>query len=199
MILRVASSSDVPKSVPELAAARNVFLDRDGVINRKAPEGSYVARWDEFHPLPGVEAAIAKLNRLGRRIFLVTNQRGVALGLYTEADVERLHAQLADSLAAHGAHIDGYYYCPHDKDVCSCRKPLPGLFEQAFAEFPEAQADSSVMIGDSLSDIEAGRAAGMYTIFIEGEADRRKSGAEQAALLADAVATSLSEAVERYF
>jgi D-glycero-D-manno-heptose 1,7-bisphosphate phosphatase len=175
---------------------RNVFLDRDGVINRKAPEGDYVAHWAEFDILPGVAQAIAALNRSGRRVFLVTNQRGVALGLYSKQDVERLHAQLAEHLAGHGAHLDGYYYCPHDKNVCACRKPLPGLFEQAFNAFPEARAEPSVMIGDSLSDIEAGRAMGMATIFIEGEPERRKAGAEKAAKLADSVASSLSQAIE---
>jgi D-glycero-D-manno-heptose 1,7-bisphosphate phosphatase len=175
-----------------------VFLDRDGVINRKAPEGLYVARWDDFHLLPGVEDAIAALNRSGRQVFLVTNQRGVALGLYDVADVERLHTQLAASLASHGAHIDGYYYCPHDKNSCTCRKPLPGLFERAFAAFPESNAAESVMIGDSLSDIEAGRGIGMRTVFIDGEPGRRKAGAEKAALLADAVAASLAEAVSRF-
>ena len=136
MILRVQQPSSNRPAHSPFASIKNVFLDRDGVINRKAPEGSYVSRWDQFHPLHGVHQAIALLNQSGRRVFLVTNQPGVALGLYTEADVERLHEQLAASLATEGAHIDGYYYCPHDKHVCICRKPLPGLFEQAFAAFP---------------------------------------------------------------
>ncbi len=193
MILRV----DISPASP-FRLVRSVFLDRDGVINRKAPEGSYVSRWDQFHLLPGVEQAIAALNDSGRHVFLVTNQRGVALGLYARADVEQLHRLLAERLAAHGARIDGYYYCPHDNQECSCRKPLPGLFEQAFSAFPEARAEQSVMIGDSLSDIEAGRRIGMPTIFIQGEPERRKPGAAQAALLADAVAGSLPEAVTRW-
>ncbi len=196
MIPRVPqSSSEARPASTTSGLIRNVFLDRDGVLNRKAPEGSYVARWDEFHLLPGVDEAIAQLNRSGSRVFLVTNQRGVALGLYTAADVERLHAQLAERLAASGAHIDGYYYCPHDKNSCSCRKPMPGMFEQAFAAFPGVEPGESVMIGDSLSDIEAGRALGMRTIFIEGEPERRKPGAEKAATLAEAVCSSLPEAV----
>ena len=76
---------------------------------------------------------------------------------------------------------------------------MPGLFEQAFADVAEARSGPSVIIGDSLSDMEAGRNAGMSTIFIEGEADRRKAGSEKAMLLADAVAASLSDAVDRYF
>jgi D-glycero-D-manno-heptose 1,7-bisphosphate phosphatase len=193
MILRVQT---FPASL--FASVRNVFLDRDGVINRKAPEGHYVARWDQFHLLPGVADAIATLNAAGLLVFLVTNQRGVALGLYTEEDVQHLHLQLSDLLAQHQARIDGYYYCPHDKGCCTCRKPLTGLFEQAFDAFPGAQNFDSVVIGDSLSDIEAGHSLGMRTIFIEGDVEHRKPGAEKAALLADAVSASLAEAVSRF-
>jgi D-glycero-D-manno-heptose 1,7-bisphosphate phosphatase len=172
-----------------------VFLDRDGVINRKAPEGEYVSQWDAFHPLPGAGSAIARLNASHRRVFVVTNQRGVALGLYTHEEVNSLHEQLRQWLAAHQAHVDGIYYCPHDKGACRCRKPLPGLFEQAISAFPEVDPSTSVMIGDSLSDIEAGRAMGMATIYIHGEAERSAPGAEQAAALADYAVGSLEEAV----
>ena len=175
---------------------RFVFLDRDGVINRKPPEGKYVGHWRDFHPLPGVEAAIAALNRSGRRVIVVSNQRGVALGYTTAAEVQDLHAKLQKHLAAHGGRIDGFYFCPHDKDECACRKPKTGLFEQAFRDFPEATADNSVVIGDSLSDIEAARALGAPAIFIEGDPDTRKPGAAQAAALSDAVYNSLPEAIE---
>lgn len=174
---------------------RYVFLDRDGVINRKPPEGKYVADWDEFEILPGVEDAIANLNRLGRHVIVLTNQRGVGLGLYTPADVESLHVALQQHLAKHGARIDGFYYCPHDKDQCDCRKPKPGLFLQAFHDFPDASPSNGVVIGDSLSDIEGARNIGMRAIFITGDPRTRKPGAEKAIALADAVAGSLAEAV----
>jgi D-glycero-D-manno-heptose 1,7-bisphosphate phosphatase len=191
MILRVHDAT-----TPGLFAnVRTVFLDRDGVINRKAPEGEYVATWEQFEPLPGVDRAIARLHASGRRVFVVTNQRGVALGLYTSAQVEALHRQVADWLAPLGAYIDGFYYCPHDKASCTCRKPLPGLFEQAFAEHPGLNAASSIIIGDSLSDIQAGKRFGMRAIFIEGEPERQKPGSEKGRLLADASAGSLEEAV----
>jgi D-glycero-D-manno-heptose 1,7-bisphosphate phosphatase len=183
-----------PASAP-FADIRTVFLDRDGVINRKAPEGAYVSHWDEFHPLPGVAEAVRALNESGRLTFLVSNQRGVSLGLYTVADVETLHHRMAAWLGEHGAHLDGYFFCPHGKNECTCRKPLPGLFEQAFALHPEADAASSVMIGDSLSDIQAGQRLGMRTIFIEGEPERQKAGAKEASTLADATAASLADAV----
>ena len=175
---------------------RFVFLDRDGVINRKAPEGQYIARWSELHILPGVEAAIAALNDSGRPILVVSNQRGIALGLCSHDEVNALHEQLQEHLARHGAHIDAFYYCPHDEGQCDCRKPATGLFRQAFQDFPGASARNSVMIGDAISDIAAARALNMPSIFIEGDPSTRKDGTEEAAELADAVVTSLAEAVK---
>ncbi len=176
-------------------AVANVFLDRDGVINRKAPEGQYIARWSEVEILPGVEEAIAALNRSARRVIVVSNQRGIALGLYTRTDVEETHAKLQEHLARFGAHIDAFYFCPHDKGECDCRKPGTGMFLQAFRDFPGAAPANSVMIGDSISDIEAARTLEMRSIFIEGDASTRKEGAQKAADLADAVAGSLLEVV----
>jgi D-glycero-D-manno-heptose 1,7-bisphosphate phosphatase len=179
-----------------------VFLDRDGVINRKMPEGQYVTGWQHFHLLPGVPEAIAKLNQAGLRVLVVTNQRGIALGLYAPSDVDHIHVQLNERLAQSGAHIDGFYFCPHDKRECNCRKPLPGLFEQAQANFPEITPATSLIIGDSLSDIEFGRALGMKTIFIQGDEHARqhqKPGAQKAAELADSVVSSLPEALETLY
>jgi D-glycero-D-manno-heptose 1,7-bisphosphate phosphatase len=173
-----------------------VFLDRDGVVNRKQPEGAYVTDWRQFEWLPGAVEAIARLNRAGMTVILVTNQRGIALGLYTHEQVELIHKNMRAHLALHGARVDGIYYCPHDVGECRCRKPDVGLFEQACKDFPLASADNSVVIGDSLSDIQAGQRMGMKTIFIQGEADSQKAGAAVAAESADAVAGSLLEAVE---
>jgi D-glycero-D-manno-heptose 1,7-bisphosphate phosphatase len=135
-------------------------------------------------------------------VIVLSNQRGIALGLHTAEDVRAIHAAFQSELAAHdshgtrGAHIDAFYFCPHDKGECNCRKPLPGLFEQAQADFPEIAADSSVMIGDSLSDIEFGRRLGMATIFIDGDPARQKPGAEAARDLADEHFASLPQAVD---
>jgi D-glycero-D-manno-heptose 1,7-bisphosphate phosphatase len=175
---------------------KTVFLDRDGVLNEKLPEGQYVTRWSKFHLLTGVAEAIGRLNRAGLRVVVVSNQRGVSLGLYTAADVNDIHKGLQNLLANHGAHVDGFYFCPHDRGLCTCRKPLPGLFEQAVAEFPAIDAASSAMIGDSMSDIEFGRRLGMLTVFIEGDLERRKPGAEAAGELADLRFPSLVEAVD---
>lgn len=170
---------------------QTVFLDRDGVLNEKMPEGRYVTGWDEFRILPGVLEAIRLLNQSGLRAVVVSNQRGIALGLYTSRDVEAMHARFQSLLQAQGAHLDGFYVCPHDKGQCNCRKPLPGLFEKARSEFPDITAASSVMIGDSLSDLEFGRRLGMTTVFLESDPERQKPGAEEARELADMRFSSL--------
>jgi D-glycero-D-manno-heptose 1,7-bisphosphate phosphatase len=179
-----------------MRSLKTVFLDRDGVLNEKMPEGRYVSSWSDFHVLPGVPGAIAKLNRAGLRVVVVTNQRGIALGLYTAADVDAIHNRFQDLLKSSGAAIDGFFYCPHDKGECNCRKPLPGLFEQARAQFPEITAETSAILGDSLSDIEFGRRLGMMTVFIEGDPERRKRGGEAARELADLRSGALAEAVD---
>jgi D-glycero-D-manno-heptose 1,7-bisphosphate phosphatase len=173
-----------------------VFLDRDGILNEKMPEGQYVTRWRDFHVLPGVPEALRRLNEAGLRVIVVSNQRGIALGLYTASDVETMHAAFQRLLKGAGARVDASFICPHDKGQCNCRKPLPGLFEQAVAMFPEIKAATSAMIGDALSDIEFGRRLGMTTIFIEGDPERRKPGAEKAANLADMRFATLAQAVE---
>ena len=175
-----------------------VFLDRDGVTNRKPPEGQFVRCWRDFEFLPGAESAVAALNRSGRQVIVISNQRGIALGLYTRADVETLHTKLQEHMAKHGAHIDAFYYCPHDRNQCDCRKPKTGLFEQVFRDFPEASAQNSIVIGDSISDIQAARTLGLLAIFVQGDPKTQKPGAEKAAALADAVANSLIEAVQKY-
>jgi D-glycero-D-manno-heptose 1,7-bisphosphate phosphatase len=174
-------------------AVRTVFLDRDGVINEKAPEGDYVRRPKQLKLLEGAARAIARLNRAGVRVIVVSNQRGVALGHYSLEDVRETESALEAMLAAKGAHLDGFYFCPHDEGECNCRKPQTGLFERARADFPEIEAASSVMIGDSLSDVKFGRGLGMRTVFIESRPER--DGAKQAAEMADARAHSLSGAV----
>lgn len=178
---------------------RFVFLDRDGILNRKLPEGQYVDTCRDIELLFGAAEAVAKLNRKGHKVIVVTNQRNIALGALSEEGLARLHDFLRKELGRQGAHLDAIYHCPHDpgQQECRCRKPSPGLLEQAFRDFPGASAAESVMIGDSLSDIQAGRRFGMRTIFVRGEPGRSKPGSNEAAALADAIADSLSDAVNR--
>jgi D-glycero-D-manno-heptose 1,7-bisphosphate phosphatase len=175
-----------------------VFLDRDGVLNRKLPEGAYVSDWAQFEWLPGAVDAIARMNRAGLTVIVVSNQRGIALGRLTGAQLDLIHADMRKDLARQDARLDAIYYCPHDNGQCNCRKPGTGLFEQAMKDFPQVKPENSVVIGDSLSDVQAGQRLGMKTIFIEGEADRQKLGANTAAATADAVAGSLLEAVQTH-
>jgi D-glycero-D-manno-heptose 1,7-bisphosphate phosphatase len=174
-----------------------VFLDRDGVLNRTLV-GSYVISWEQFEVLPGVEQAIAQLNRSGRKVIVVTNQRGIALGLHSEADLRALHDRLREHLAAHGAHLDAIYYCPHDNEECQCRKPQTGMFEQAFQDFPGASTSNSVVVGDSLVDVEAASRLGIRSVFISDPAVQPRSDAARASTLATAVAASLLDSVRRY-
>ena len=140
------------------------FLDRDGVINRKAPEGRYVTRWEEVEFYPGVGEAIDLLKHDGFLVVIVTNQRCIARGLVTAAEVECMHRRMRLELEAAGARINAVYYCPHgNQPPCSCRKPKPGMLLQAARRYDVDLAESW-MIGDSASDVQAGRAAGCNTV-----------------------------------
>ncbi len=171
---------------------RAAFLDRDGVINVKAPEGQYVTRWEDVRFLPGVAAAITKLNESGFRVIVISNQRCVAKGLVTSAEVEALHQRISRELADLGAIIDAVYFCPHDtKPACDCRKPAPGMLLQA-AKDHQIDLGASWMIGDSLADVAAGKNAGCKTVLI----GRRESSA---ASPPDLLAESLPDATEKIF
>jgi len=178
------------------ARYRIAFLDRDGVINRKLPEGAFVSRWEDFDLLPGVAHAIARLNQAGFLVLVVSNQRGISLGKYTARDVSAIHQQLQSELNKNHAHIDAFYVCPHDNGQCDCRKPLPGLFLQAKAEFPQIEWDASLIIGDARADVQAGKALGMFTIFVNARGENQKPGWQEAAAQADMVVSSLPDAIE---
>jgi D-glycero-D-manno-heptose 1,7-bisphosphate phosphatase len=139
------------------------FLDRDGTINVKAPEGVWIDRADDLSLLPGAGTAIARLNAAGIPVAVVTNQRGIALGRMTEEDLAAVHHRLDALLALEGARIDHYEHCPHDIGVCDCRKPGALMLRRAAAALAAAPS-SGVMIGDADSDVEAGRAVGARTV-----------------------------------
>jgi D-glycero-D-manno-heptose 1,7-bisphosphate phosphatase len=176
---------------------RAVFLDRDGVINQKAPEGLYITRWEDFRILPGVVEFVAQLNRAGLSAIVVTNQRCVAKGLMTIPELEDLHRRMSDSFAKSGATIDAVYYCPHEmQPTCRCRKPAPGMLLDAASEHGIELAESW-MIGDSDIDVEAGKNAGCKTILLleKNELSGERRGRTSDTNAPDIVAHSLPEVI----
>lgn len=144
---------------------RAVFLDRDGVINRE--RGAHTWRVEDFELLPTVAEALRALGEAGWLRIVITNQSGIGLGLYTHADVERLHAYLHAQLANDDAGLDAVYYCPHHptQGRCLCRKPGALLLERAIARYG-IDPSASVMVGDRERDVEAAAAAGVRGILV---------------------------------
>lgn len=140
-----------------------LFLDRDGVINHQK-EHSYIFTWDEFIFLDGVLRSIQYFASQFRYIFIVTNQRGIGKGLMTEKDLQQIHNNMKKSIELAGGRIDGIYHCPELEG--HCRKPAPGMALQAQKDFPAIDFTKSVMIGNSMSDMEFGRNIGATTVFV---------------------------------
>jgi histidinol-phosphate phosphatase family protein len=143
-----------------------LFLDRDGVLNVRIVD-DYVRRWEEWEWNPGVLEAIALLSKRFGRIVIVTNQRGIARGFYTVHDLEDVHTRMLADIKAAGGRIQAVYHCPHDKDGgCTCRKPQPGMLLRAAKENAQIDLKRALMVGDSVSDMEAAKAAGVQAVFI---------------------------------
>lgn len=149
-------------------AVRDVFLDRDGTINRKAREGEYVTRWEHFEFLPGAVEAIRLLGEQRIRVFVVTNQRGVARGKMSEAQVAEIHARMLEHLRKEGGAVERVYHCPHEKASCDCRKPELGMFLQAQREHEGVDFSRAAVIGDSRGDIEAALRLGSLPVLVAG-------------------------------
>lgn len=146
-----------------------LFLDRDGVVNVRLID-DYVKNIGEFEFLPGVLEAFRIFAQKFARIIIVTNQQGVGKGLMTLKDVDDVHAYMTKEIESRQGRVDAIYVCPQLKsDPNNYRKPSPRMAYMAQHDFPEIDFDKSIMIGDSNSDIEFGRNAGMYTILIGDE------------------------------
>jgi D-glycero-D-manno-heptose 1,7-bisphosphate phosphatase len=148
------------------AAYTTLFLDRDGVINRRLP-GRYVQEWSEFYFLPGVPDTIASLCTHFDRVVVVTNQQGIGKGLMSAEDLHAVHHQMIAAVEKEGGRIDGVYFCPDlASEPDNCRKPAPVMGHRARRDFPDIDFDHSVMVGDSLSDMVFGKELGMFTVLI---------------------------------
>jgi len=134
-----------------MGSRRCLFLDRDGVINVAPPEGEYIRRWEEFHLLPEAVSWIRLFKAAGYLAIVLTNQRGIALGLYSHADLLALHERMRTELASQGAILDDIFYCPHEEGACDCRKPRPGLLLEAQQKW-HIDLSASLLIGDSDRD-----------------------------------------------
>jgi D-glycero-D-manno-heptose 1,7-bisphosphate phosphatase len=164
-----------------------VFLDRDGTVNVPAAPGEYVRDPDQLVLLPRAAAAVRRLNEAGLMTVLVTNQRWMSRRDADPAQFTATQARLAELLAAEGAGLDAAYHCPHALRSCRCRKPAPGMLRQA-AEDMHLDLSRSVIVGDAVSDLQAGRAAGTRTLLLSAEPVRSP--------LADAVRPDLAAAVD---
>ena len=174
----------------EYSPKKAVFLDRDGVINHKAQEGDYIRTWDEIRFLPGAVPAVASLNRAGFKVFVVTNQRGVATRKVRMQDLLTIHARIQHVFALAGGVISQIYYCPHNtSENCGCRKPQPGMLKRAAREH-NLDLRASWMIGDSLTDVKAGENAGCRSVLL-GSHSRDLSKLSQAVLVADSLESAV--------
>lgn len=144
-----------------------LFLDRDGVINRRLI-GDYVKSWSEFEFLPEVLPSLALFARRFGRMLVVTNQQGIYKGLMSEPDLAVIHARMRAKIESQGGRLDAIYHCAASDadDPTQCRKPRIGMAQQAQRDFPALDFRRSLMVGDSVSDLQFGRNAGMYTVWI---------------------------------
>lgn len=143
-----------------------LFLDRDGVINEQLLD-DYVKKWSEFKFKDNVFSSIKKLSVLFGRIIIVTNQQGIGKGIMTVDELEIVHKKMVEEIEKDGGRIDRIYFCPKlEKENSEMRKPNQGMALQAKSDFPEIDFERSIMVGDSISDMQFGKNAGMKTVLI---------------------------------
>jgi len=153
------------KNKPGLDRSWTLFLDRDGVLNTEIL-GSYVTKWEEFEFLEGVHAAMQMLSSVFGNIVVVTNQRGVGKGIMTVDTLREIHANMCAEIGHEGGRIDKVYACTATTDEDHNRKPNTGMAQQAREDFPEIDFRRSIMVGNSMSDMEFGRRLNMHTVFL---------------------------------
>ncbi len=177
-----------------LTKKKVVFLDRDGIINKKAEKARYITSWSQFSFLPRVKKALKKLSDHGFNLFIITNQPGVARAVMNEKDLTNIHTRMLDELEKSGVTIEKVYSCTHGwNEECFCRKPNPGLFFQAAVDHHLNLFDTYV-IGDDERDIMAGKLAGCKTAYLQNKSYQPAFPKNQ---FPDIIATSLISIVEK--
>lgn len=142
-----------------------LFLDRDGVINHEKQD-DYIHTWDEFTFYEGATEAIKIFTKKFNKILVVTNQRGVGKGLTKLDDLHTIHANMLEEIERSGGHLDAIYYCSELDNDNPYRKPNPGMGLEAIKEFPDIDLNKTIMVGNTISDMQFGRNLGVYTIFL---------------------------------
>lgn len=156
-------------SALDFSSLKYLFLDRDGVLNRRIPD-DYVRNPDQWEWLPGALEALSLFAGYFEIIVIVSNQQGVGKGLFSETDLHTLTRFFLEDIRENGGRIDKVFYCTHlKKEDCACRKPGTGMATLAKEAFPQIDFSASLMTGDSLSDMQFGKNAGMKTVFITTE------------------------------
>jgi len=187
--------SPVPVPADGAADPPALFVDRDGVIIEDA---HYLRDPDGVRLLPGAAAALRRARGAGWLVVGISNQSGIGRGLYTEADFTAVQRRVDEELAAQGAVLDALYYCPHaPAEGCRCRKPAPGLLEEAAARFTWAPRCSWV-VGDKASDVALARAAGLHgCLVLTGKGASEASRAEGAELICADLAAAVDAILGR--
>ncbi len=181
-----------------------VFLDRDGTL---IEERGYLSKLEDIALFADTPAALRRLRDAGFALVVVTNQAGIARGYFDEAFVQKAHRYLGEMLAAEGIVIDGYYYCPHHPDglvpeysrVCRCRKPAPGMVEQAARDL-DLDIDRSFVVGDKWLDVELATNAGARGILVRtgyGAGDEQRPELSKAIAIVDTILDAANEIVRQ--
>jgi D-glycero-D-manno-heptose 1,7-bisphosphate phosphatase len=176
-----------------------VFLDRDGTL---LEEAGYLDRLERLIFFPYSIDAVRLLNRAGLAVVVITNQAGIARGIFKESFVAEAHQYITERLAAAGARIDAFYYCPHHpeavlqefRQTCACRKPSPGMLTRAAADLDLA-LDRSFVVGDRWHDLEAGQRVGARTLLVRTGYGKTEEAAPKAHVQPSAIVDNLMEAV----
>jgi histidinol-phosphate phosphatase family protein len=164
----VGSLQRLPVTEAFMRRDPTVFIDRDGVLNKRPPQGNYVRNWSEWQWLPGALEALRLFREMGYRVILVSNQAGINRGAMTEADLKEIHARMKSDVKNAGGCIDAIYYCPHDwHEGCECRKPKPGMLFSAQKDF-HLDLSRTTFIGDDERDARAAEAAGCPFLLVTG-------------------------------